>query len=222
MAEPRMSPAEMRRAFFLTFPGVAPAIILSAIDQTIVATALPAIAGSLGAVEHLSWVVVAYLIAATIAAPVFGRLGDVFGRRRLLLVALGLAALGAALSAAAPSFGVLILGRLIQGFAGGGMATLAMALIGEAVPPRERGRFQAYIVASFTTASCLGPITGGFMTEHFGWRAVFWVLLPWIAVAVPLALRIPARPEGLSAPARPASASTCRGCCSSPASSPRR
>ena len=189
----------MRAAFFRTFPGVAPAIILSAIDQTIVATALPAIAGALGAVESLSWVVVSYLISATIAAPVFGRLGDVFGRRNLLLVALGLAGLGATISATAPAFGVLILGRLIQGFAGGGMATLAMALIGEAVPPRERGRFQTWIVASFTTASCLGPITGGYVTEHFGWRAVFWVLIPWIALAVPLALRIPARPGARSA-----------------------
>lgn len=188
-----MTPAEMRVAFFRTFPGVAPAIILAAIDQTIVATALPAIAGSLGSVENLSWVVVSYLIAATIAAPVFGRLGDVFGLRNLLLVALGLAALGAAVSATAPAFGVLILGRLLQGFAGGGLATLAMALIGEAVPPRERGRFQAWIVACFTTAACLGPITGGWLTEMFGWRAVFWALLPWIGLAVPLALRIPSR-----------------------------
>lgn len=194
MTDQPTTPAEMRSAFFRSFPGVAPAIILSAIDQTIVATALPAIAGALGAVESLSWVVVAYLIAATIAAPVFGRLGDAFGRRRLLLAALGLAALGAAISATAPVFGVLILGRLIQGFAGGGLATLSMALIGEAVPPRERGRFQAWIVACFTTASCLGPITGGWLTEHFGWRAVFWALLPWIAIAVPLALRIPNRP----------------------------
>jgi MFS family permease len=189
-----MTPAELRTAFLRTFPGVAPAIILAAIDQTIVATALPAIAGGLGAVESLSWVVVAYLISATIAAPVFGRLGDVFGRRRLLLVALGVSAAGAALSAAAPSFGVLIGGRLLQGFGGGGLATMAMALIGEAVPPRERGRFQAYIVASFTTASCLGPIAGGWLTEQFGWRAVFWALLPWMALAVPLALRIPRRP----------------------------
>ncbi|SDB72736.1 MFS transporter [Belnapia rosea] len=189
-----MTPPEMRAAFFRTFPGVAPAIILSAIDQTITATALPAIAGSLGAVESLSWVVVAYLVAATIAAPVFGRLGDAFGRRNLLLAALCLAACGAAISATAPRFEVLIVGRLVQGLAGGGLATLAMALIGEAVPPRERGRFQAWIVACFTTASCLGPLAGGWLTEEFGWRAVFWVLLPWIGLALPLALRIPAVP----------------------------
>jgi len=188
-----MSPKELRAAFFRSFPGVAPAIILAAIDQTIVATALPAIAASLGVVENLSWVVVAYLIAATVAAPVFGRLGDTFGRRQLLLVALGVNFLGAAACAAAPEFAVLVAGRLLQGFGGGGLATMSMALIGEAIPPRERGRFQAYIVAAFTTASCLGPIAGGWLTQHFGWRAVFWALLPVMLAALPLALRVPRR-----------------------------
>ncbi|WP_187830351.1 MFS transporter [Siccirubricoccus phaeus] len=173
---------------------MAPAIILSAIDQTIVATALPAIAADLGAVESLSWVVVAYLIAATVAAPVFGRLGDVFGRQPLLLAALAVNAAGSTLCAVAPSFGVLVVGRLVHGFGGGGLATMAMALIGEAVPPRERGRFQAYIVAAFTTASCLGPIAGGWLTQHLGWRSVFWALLPVMAATVPLARRIPRRP----------------------------
>ena len=189
-----MTPAELRIAFFRSFPGIAPAIIIAAIDQTIVATALPAIAGSLGAVERISWVVVAWLIAATIAAPVFGRLGDAYGRKRLLIVALGIQAAGALVSATAPSFAVLIGGRLLQGFGGGGLATLSMALIAEAVPPRERGRFQAYIVASFTTASMLGPLLGGWLTQGFGWRGVFWAMLPLSALAYVLALRIPARP----------------------------
>nr|WP_256476598.1 MFS transporter [Siccirubricoccus soli] len=183
----------MRAAFFRSFPGVAPAIILSAIDQTIVATALPDIAADLGAVESLSWVVVAYLIAATVAAPVFGRLGDVFGRQPLLLAALAVNAVGSSLCALAPDFGVLVAGRLLHGFGGGGLATMAMALIGEAVPPRERGRFQAYIVAAFTTASCLGPIAGGWLTQHLGWRSVFWALLPVMVATVPLARRIPRR-----------------------------
>ncbi|MCB4822098.1 MFS transporter [Roseicella aerolata] len=193
---PSMTPAALRAAFFRSFPGVAPSIIIAAIDQTIVATALPAIAGSLGVVERISWVVVAWLIAATIAAPVFGRLGDAFGRRRLLLAALILQALGALISATAAGFPALLAGRLLQGFGGGGLATLTMALIAEAVPPRERGRFQAWIVACFTTASCLGPLLGGWLTGAFGWRAVFWAMLPASALAFGLALRIPPRPGG--------------------------
>lgn len=189
-----MSPAALRAAFFRTFPAVAPSILLGAIDQTIVATALPAIAGSLGVVEGLSWVVVAYLVAATVAAPVYGRLGDVFGRKRLLLAALGVNAVGTVVALLAPSFGWLILGRLLQGAGGGGLTTLTMALIGVAVPPRERGRFQAWIAACFTSASCLGPLAGGWLTGAFGWRAVFGAMLPVVALAWVLALRLPRRP----------------------------
>jgi EmrB/QacA subfamily drug resistance transporter len=189
-----MAPAALRTAFFRTFPGVAPAIVLGSIDQTITATALPAIAGALGAVESISWVVVGYLIAATIAAPVYGKLGDAFGRQRLLLVALACHATGALIAATAPGFGWLILGRLLQGFGGGGLTTLTMALIGEAVPPRERGRFQAWIAACFTFASSLGPVAGGWLTEGFGWRAVFWAQIPAAVLAFGLALRVPHRP----------------------------
>ena len=190
---PGMTPAELRAAFFGTFPAVAPAIIVGAIDQTIVATALPAIAGSLGAVESISWVVVAYLIAATVAAPVYGQLGDALGRRRLLLVALGLHAAGSAVAASAGSFGWLLAGRLLQGAAGGGLNTLTMAIIGEAVPPRERGRFQAWIAGCFTLAAALGPVAGGWLTGSFGWRAVFLAQLPAAALAFGMGLRAPAR-----------------------------
>lgn len=189
-----MTPAELRAAFFRTFPAVAPSIVIGAIDQTIVATALPAIAGSLGAVESISWVVVAYLIAATVAAPVCGQLGDALGRRRLLLVSLGLHAAGSAVCATAGSFGWLIVGRLLQGAGGGGLNTLTMAIIGEAVPPRERGRFQAWIAACFTLASSLGPVAGGWLTGAFGWRAVFIAQLPAAALAIAMAFRAPARP----------------------------
>jgi MFS family permease len=188
-----MTPAELRAAFFRIFPAVAPSIVIGAIDQTIVATALPAIAGSLGAVESVSWVVVAYLIAATVAAPVCGQLGDALGRRRLLLVSLGLHAAGSAVAAGAGSFGWLIFGRLLQGAGGGGLNTLTMAIIGEAVPPRERGRFQAWIAGCFTLASALGPVAGGWLTGAFGWRAVFLSQLPAAALAFGMALRAPAR-----------------------------
>jgi MFS family permease len=188
-----MTPAELRAAFFRTFPAVAPAIIIGAVDQTIVATALPAIAGSLGVVESISWVVVAYLIAATVAAPVCGQLGDALGRRRLLLVSLVLHAAGSAVAATAGSFGWLLVGRLLQGAGGGGLNTLTMAIIGEAVPPRERGRFQAWIAGCFTLAAALGPVAGGWLTGSFGWRAVFLAQLPAAAIAFGMALRAPAR-----------------------------
>jgi predicted MFS family arabinose efflux permease len=192
-AFPQMSPAELRAAFFRVFPSVALAIVIAAADQTIVATALPAIAGEFGALDQVTWVVVAYLIAATIAAPVFGRLADAFGRSRLLLAGLVTHAAGTALCAVAGSFGALILGRLVQGCGGGALTTLTMALIGEALPPRERGRFQAYIASCFVLASSAGPLVGGWLTQHQGWRACFWAMLPLLVLAFALALRLPRR-----------------------------
>ncbi len=193
-AFPAMDPAALRAAFLQVFPSVALAIIIASADQTIVATALPRIAGELGAPERMTWVVVAYLVAATIAAPVFGRLADAFGRRRLLLVGIGVHALGATLCALAPSFTLLVLARLVQGAGGGALTTLTMAIIGEALPPRERGRFQAYIASCFVVASSLGPVLGGWLTEHYGWRACFWAVLPPLALALALAWRLPRRP----------------------------
>ncbi|MGG5823743.1 MFS transporter [Falsiroseomonas sp. HW251] len=181
--------AELRRVFFRVFPAVGLAMFGAALDQTIVAAALPAIARGLGAVEHISWVVVAYLVATTVAAPVYGRLGDAFGRRRMLLVGLFVYGLGAALCAVAPSMDVLALARLLQGLGGGGLISLSVALIGEVVPPRERGRFQAWIAAIFASASALGPVAGGVLTEAFGWRAVFLLQPPLAMLTAWLAIR---------------------------------
>lgn len=194
MPPARMTPEQLRRAFWGTFPSVVLPILLGAMDQTIVAPALPAIAGELGAVESVSWVVVASLIGATVAAPVHGRLGDAFGLKRLLLAALVLSFGGAVLAAIAPSFGLLLAGRVLMGLGAGGLNTLTMALIGEAVPPRERGRFQAWIAGTFVLASSLGPVAGGWLAEHWGWRAVFLAQIPLTALAFALALRLPARP----------------------------
>lgn len=173
----------------------------AALDQTLVAAALPAVAQSLGGVERLSWVVVAYLVATTVAAPVHGRLGDAFGRRRMLLVALGLYGVGAVLCALAPSLDALLLARLVQGFGGGGLISLSVALIGEVVPPRERGRFQALIAAVFACASALGPVLGGVMAEFLGWRSVFLLQPPLALAAAWLAIRrlggaAPGQPRG--------------------------
>ena len=188
-----------RTLFFAVFPSIMLPMFLAAIDQTIVATALPAIAGDLGGVERVSWVVVAYLVAATIAAPVYGRLGDVLGRRRLLFVALGVFIVASGLCAAAPSMLALTAARLLQGLGGGGLMTLSQALVGEAVPPRERGRFQGYLASVFVCSSTFGPVAGGWLTQNFGWTSVFLVNLPLGLVAVALAVRLPRRtPAGAS------------------------
>lgn len=184
-------PAALRRRFLRIFPGAALAIFLGAIEQTIVATALPAMAAELGAVERIAWVVVSYLVAATVAAPVFGRLGDALGRRAMLLAALALFVAASLLCGLARDLPTLIAGRLLQGLGGGGLFTLAMALIGEAVPARERGRFQGWIAGVFVAASSFGPVAGGWLTGAFGWRAVFLVNLPLGALGLWLALRLP-------------------------------
>ncbi|MBM9595397.1 MFS transporter [Roseitranquillus sediminis] len=184
---------EARRGFFAIFPSIMLPMFLAVIDQTIVATALPAIAGSLGGVDRLSWVVVAYLVSTTIAAPIYGRLGDAFGRRRLIFVALGLYMGASVLCAAAQSIDMLTAARVLQGLGGGGLMTLSQAMIGETVAPRERARYQGYLSAVAVTASAFGPVAGGFLTEHLGWRSVFLVNLPLGVLAAILALRLPRR-----------------------------
>ena len=189
-----MSPATAgRQRFFGVFPSIVLPMFLAIIDGTIVAAALPAIAGALGGVERLSWVVVAYLVATTIAAPVYGRLGDVLGRRRLMFVALAIYVSGSLLCALSQSLEMLAAARVLQGVGGGGLMTLSQALIGEAIPPRERARFQGYLAAVAVSASAFGPVAGGFLTEHFGWRSIFLVNLPGGMAAALLALRLPRR-----------------------------
>lgn len=184
-----------RDAFRRVFPGVMVAMFLAAADQTILASALPTIASSLHGFSDLSWVIVAYLLAATIAAPLYGHLSDHFGRRRMLLIALAVFTLASAGCAWAPTLLALIVARGIQGLGGGGLMTLAQALIGEHVAPRERGRFAGYFAIVFTLSSTTGPILGAYLTQHFGWRAVFTINLPLGIVAAVLALRIPVPPR---------------------------
>ena len=179
--------------FFKVFPSVCLPMFLASVDQTIVATALPNIAGSLGDVERVSWVVVAYLMATTIAAPVYGKLGDVLGRRRLLFLALSLFLIASVCCALAPTMLALIAARVLQGAGGGGLMTLSQALVGEIVPPRERPRFQGYLAGTFMVSSTFGPVAGGYLTQHFGWASVFYVNLPLGAVAMLLAFRLPTR-----------------------------
>ncbi len=168
-------------------------MFLAVADQTIVATALPAIASSLGDVEEISWIVVSYLLATTIAAPIYGRLGDVFGRRLMMYIGLAIFMGASLLCALAPSVVLLSVARLLQGLGGGGLMTSSQALIGETIPPRERGRYQGYIAAVVVSSSTFGPVAGGYLTQHFGWESVFLVNIPIGLVAALLMLRLPRR-----------------------------
>jgi EmrB/QacA subfamily drug resistance transporter len=167
-----------RPHFWSLFPSIMLPMFLAVVDQTIVATALPAIAASTGNVERASWVVVSYLIASTVAAPIYGKLGDAFGRRRLLFVALALFIVASGFCAASNTIEVLTLARVLQGLGGGGLMTLSQALVGEAIPPRERARYQGYLAAIAVSANTFGPVAGGYLTQHFGWRSIFLINIP--------------------------------------------
>jgi EmrB/QacA subfamily drug resistance transporter len=182
-------------ALFLTvFPSIMLPMFLAVADQTIVATALPTIASELGEIQRASWVVVSYLIANTIAAPVYGRLGDTFGRRLMMIVALTIFVVGSVLCALSRNIEWLTAFRVLQGFGGGGLMTLSQALIGEAIPPRERGRYQGYLAGVSVSSSTFGPVAGGYLTEAFGWQSIFLVNVPLGLVAFLLVLRLAARP----------------------------
>ena len=212
MTSAPLGPDELRAAFRRVFPGVMFAMFLAAIDQTILASALPAIVASLGGFADLSWVVVAYLLAATVAAPLYGHIGDRFGRRATLLAALTVFTIASLACALAPTLWALILARALQGLGGGGLMTLSQALISENVPPRQRAQFQGYFAGVFAASSTLGPLLGALLTEHLSWRAVFFINLPLGVLAAVLALRIPYYPP--MCPARSSSASACCRCCS--------
>jgi EmrB/QacA subfamily drug resistance transporter len=170
----RLSHRQLR----LVFAGLMSGVLLAALDQTIVATALPTIVGDLGGLAHLSWVVTAYLLASTASTPLYGKISDLYGRKTVFQAAIVIFVVGSALSGLAQTMSQLIAFRAVQGLGAGGLMALAIAIVGDVVSPRERGRYQGYIGAVFALASVAGPLLGGFLVDHLSWRWAFYVNLP--------------------------------------------
>jgi EmrB/QacA subfamily drug resistance transporter len=172
------------------------AMVLASLDQTIVSTALPTIVGDLGGLNHLAWVVTAYLLASTVSTPLYGKLGDQFGRKRLFLTAIVIFLIGSALCGLAQSLTQLIAFRALQGIGGGGLMVGAQAVLADVLPPRERGRYSGYFGAVFGVTSIAGPLIGGFFVDNASWRWVFYVNLPLGVIALAVISVVLKAPEG--------------------------
>src|ERR1700755_2500735 len=170
------------------------ALWLAALDQTVVSTALPTMVGDLGGLSYLSWVVTAYLLTSTVAGPLYGKFGDLYGRKIVLQVAIVVFLTGSALCGIAQNMFQLILFRALEGIGGGGLIVVTIAVIGDLIPPRERGRYQGLFGAVFGVATIVGPLIGGFFVDHLSWRWIFYINLPTgiLALAV-IAAVLPAR-----------------------------
>jgi EmrB/QacA subfamily drug resistance transporter len=168
--------------------GLMVAMFLAALDQTIVAIALPTIGRQFNDMSSLSWVVTAYLLSGTAVAPVFGTLSDIFGRRVMVIIALGIFVAASVLCALAPNLLTLILARFLQGIGGGGIMPVVQTIIADAISPRERGEYQAYFSGVWLAAGLSGPLLGGIITDYFHWSAIFWINLPLTALALVILL----------------------------------
>ncbi|MEM6049969.1 MDR family MFS transporter [Erwinia sp. P7711] len=162
----------------LLFSALLLVMLLAALDQTIVSTALPTIVGELGGLNQLSWVVIAYTLASTIVVPLYGKFGDLFGRKKVLQISIMLFLLGSALCGVAQNMDQLVLTRALQGLGGGGLMVVSMAAIADVVPPADRGRYQGLFGGVFGLATVIGPLTGGFIVQHASWRWIFYINIP--------------------------------------------
>src|SRR4051794_24172841 len=177
-------PAESAERVRLIFGALLLVLLLASLDQTIVSTALPTIVGDLGGINHLSWVVTAYLLASTVAGPLYGKLGDLYGRKIVLQTAIVLFLIGSALCGLSQDMTQLIAFRAIQGLGGGGLMVVSIAVVGDIIPPRERGRYQGFFGAVFGVSTVVGPLLGGFFVDNLSWRWIFYVNLPIGLVAL--------------------------------------
>ena len=172
------TPSGARREVLIILPGLLLAIMLAMLDQLVVSTALPRIVGDLGGVTHLSWVVTAYILASTVTTPLYGKLGDLYGRKRLLMFAIIIFLIGSALSGLSHSMDQLIAFRALQGLGAGGLLVGAIATIGDLVSPRERGQYMGYMMAAMMLAMIAGPLVGGYITDSLSWRWIFYINMP--------------------------------------------
>jgi EmrB/QacA subfamily drug resistance transporter len=172
------APSGARREVLIVLPGLLLAIMLAMLDQLIVSTALPRIVGTLGGVTHLSWVVTAYVLAATVTTPLYGKLGDMYGRKRLIVIAIVIFLAGSALSGLSHSMDELIAFRAVQGLGAGGLMVGAIATLGDLVSPRERGQYMGYMMAAMMIAMIAGPLVGGYITDNLSWRWIFYINMP--------------------------------------------
>ncbi len=173
-----------RREVMAVLPALMLAMLLAMLDNMIVSTAMPRIVGDLHGLSHLSWVVTAYVLGTTVSTPLWGKIGDLYGRKSIFLTSIGIFLVGSALSGAAHTMGQLIAFRALQGLGAGGLIVGVMAIIGDLVPPRERGRYQGFMAAIMAVAMVAGPLAGGYITDHLSWRWAFYINLPLGVIAL--------------------------------------